>query len=137
LLTTRTEIDRHVVEEGLAVDLAHADPAFDRRVKRVAEHADRVVEVQPEVKREVVPGTEGQRQHRQVVGHRDVGHGRQGPVSTGAHEQFGALGDLGLDHLGERVAALQCDHLDSARLGPGDQVVNAAGTPRVGVREQY
>jgi hypothetical protein len=83
----RVEAERDVVQEDLLPDAADVDPpllAVDERV----EGADRIVPVQAEVAREVVPGPEGDADERKVALDRNGGDRRQRAVAPGHAERI-------------------------------------------------
>ncbi len=108
----RVDPERDVVEEEAVVCAPDVDAPLDAVVER-SEGGDRVVAVEPEVAREVIPRPERDADERDVLLDRDLGDGGERPVAAGHPEHVGAGGSR---ELGQVVPVLEEAHLDAAAL---------------------
>ena len=110
----------HVVQEQPAVRAADVDPAL-LPVERL-ERPERVVPVETEVPRKVVPRPERDRHEGNTALDGDLGHGRERPVAAGHPER--ALGRRARE-LGQVLAFLEDVRRHAAALGLVTQLVSA------------
>jgi hypothetical protein len=104
------DTQRDVVEEEPVAGACHVDSSFDA-VAEGGQRPERVVAVEPEVAREVVPRPEGDADERHVLLDRDRGDGGERAVAAGHAEHVGpgAPGELL-----QIVPVLEEAHLDAA-----------------------
>jgi hypothetical protein len=107
----RIQAEREVVQEQGAVRAPDVDPALD--AGEGFQGRERIVAVEAEIPREVVPRPVGNADKRDVALERDLGHASERPVAPGDAEGVG----VGLSRKVSGVLAL-AEHvrLDTARL---------------------
>ncbi len=108
----RVDPERDVVEEEAVAGARHVDAPLDAVVE-CGQGADRVVAVEPEVAREVVPRPERDADERHVLLDRDLGDGGERAVAAGHAEHVGSGAPRELLQV---VAVLEEAHLDAAAL---------------------
>ena len=102
--------ERDVVEEEAVAGARHVDPPLDA-VAEGGQGPDRVVAVEPEVTREVVPRPEGDADEWHVLLDRDRGDSGERTVAAGHAEHVGSGAPRELLQI---VAVLEEAHLDAA-----------------------
>ncbi len=108
----RVDPERDVVEKEAVVRAPHVDSPLDTVVE-CGQRGDRIVAVEPEVAREVIPRPERDADERDLLLDRDLGDGGERPVAAGHAEHVGA----GVPRqLVQVVSVLEETHVDTAAL---------------------
>ena len=133
----RVQTERRVVDEDLVIHSCEVDASFDS-VREGVEGAEHVISVEAQVEREVVPGTSGDTDVRDLVPHchrRDQG---LRAVTTGHPDHVRAVGDGLLGELGQIVAWTEQQRLDpTLECLLGQLPALGFPTSRLGIDDQH